>query len=162
MFSGSPPRAGGLTGVVDYDGLYTETGAPLCMGMVPREYAGTNTETGHRLYICQEGGCHLKGRKGVAYCNSEVWENPSGNLRLFGKIRRGSRVWKDYYDKRQAVERTFKSLKQSRRLERHYIRGLRMITLHCLMSVLAYQATALVHAQAGAVEDMRWMVRRVE
>ena len=52
-------------------------------------------------------------------------------------------------------------MKESRRLESHCIRGQRQITLHALMSVLTYQATALVKAQAGQLEDMRWMVRRV-
>ena len=52
------------------------------------EYAET-ASTGERLYICQEGGCHLKGsRKGIVYCDSEVWEDPSTNIRLFGKIRK--------------------------------------------------------------------------
>jgi len=55
----------------------------------------------------------------------------------------------------------FKGLKESRRLERHCIRGLRKISLHATMSVLAFQATALVHVLAGEVEDMRWMVRKV-
>ena len=40
-------------------------------------------------------------------------------------------------------------------------RGLRKISLHATMSVLAFQATALVHVLAGEVEDMRWMVRKV-
>ena len=75
-----------------------------------------------------------RGCSGVIYCGSEVWENPSNNIRLFGKIRRDSPEWKDHYRKRQAIERVFKSLKESRRLERHCIRGLRRVTLHSLMS----------------------------
>ena len=102
-----------------------------------------------------------RGCSGVIYCGSEVWENPSNNIRLFGKIRRDSPEWKDHYRKRQAIERVFKSLKESRRLERHCIRGLRRVTLHSLMSALAFQATALVRILMGEAEHMRWMVQQV-
>ena len=66
-----------------------------------------------------------------------------------------------YYRKRQAIERVFKSLKESRRLERHCIRGLRRVTLHSLMSALAFQATVLVRILMGEAEHMRWLVRQV-
>ena len=145
-----------------HDGIYTKEGVPTCLGGIPMEFVETDPATGHHHYICQEGGCHLKGKKGgVIYCDSEVWENPSNNIRLFGKIRRDSPEWKDYYRKRQAIERVFKSLKESRRLERHCIRGLRRVTLHSLMSTLAFQATALVRILMGEAEHMRWMVRQV-
>ena len=36
-----------------------------------------------------------------------------------------------------------------------------MITLHSLMSVLGFQATALVHIQNGEELDMLRMVRRI-
>ena len=53
------------------------------------------------------------------------------------------------------------SLTQSRRLERHCVRGLPQTTLHCLMAVLTYQSTALVSAQQGAMEWMRWVIPKV-
>ena len=81
--------------------------------------------------------------------------------RAHGPIREGSAEWKELYGKRQAVERVFKSLKESRRLERHCVRGLRQIALHATMSLLAFQATALLAAQAGELGQMRWMVRQV-
>ena len=76
-------------------------------------------------------------------------------------MRRDSQEWKDLYVKRQAIERVFKSLKESRRLNRHCVRGLRQVTLHALMSVLTFQATALVRVLEGEQEWMRWMVRKV-
>ena len=84
-------------------------------------------------------------------------------LLLFSGVRsrRGSQKWKDLYAKRQAIERVFKSMKESRRLERHCVRGLRQITHHTLMSALSFQATALVRLRAGERELMRWMVRKV-
>ena len=75
-----------------YDGIYGADGTPTCLGQVPMKYVETDPATGHHRYVCPEGGCHLKGtRKAVLYCDSEVWEDPSTNIRLFGKIRRNSR-----------------------------------------------------------------------
>ena len=79
--------------------------------------------------------------------DDELWENRSDNPRLFGPLR-------------QAVERVFKSLKESRRLERHHVRGLRRVGLHAAMSALGFAATLLVNVLAGA-ERPRWMVRKV-
>ena len=155
-------RATALDGL--YDGIYTKDGVPVCMGMVPMEYAHTDHDTGHRLYICREGGCHLRGgmKGGTIHCDAEVWEDPGERLRVSGgRIRRGSAEWKALYRRRQSIERTFKSLKQSRRLERHYTRGRRQVALHALMATIVYQATALAHLQAGAAEDIRWQVERV-
>ena len=143
------------------DGIYTKDGIPTCLGQVPMEYVRTDPAKG-RLYRCRTGGCHLLGsRSYVQHCADEVWEDPRANIRLFGVLRRGSKEWKALYAKRQAIERTFKSMKQSRRLERHCTRGLRMIRLHLLMSTLAYQTTALAAVRAGELETMRWQVWRV-
>ena len=141
-----------------YGGIYTKDGVPTCLGQIPMEYVRSDPERGH-LYRCQ--GCHLANSKGVKHCQDLVWEDPRSNLRLFGALRRQSGEWRALYGKRQAIERTFKSLKQSRRLERHCCRGLRQVRLHCLMSVLTYQATALTTAQAGQRGWMRWMVTKV-
>ena len=143
-----------------HDGIYTKHGVPTCLGNIPMEYVRSDPEKGH-LYRCK--GCHLAGTMigGVRHCDTEVWEDPSDNIRLVGVIRRDSQEWKDLYVKRQAIERVFKSMKESRRLERHCIRGLRQITLHAAMSALAFQATVLVRLWAGDVGLMRWMVRKV-
>ena len=60
---------------------------------------------------------------------------------------------------RQSVERTFKSLKESRRLERHCFRGLAKIRLHCLMVLLAFSAAALFNLRYSM--NPRWMVTKV-
>ena len=124
------------------------------------EYVRTDPEKGH-LYRCRADGCHLRDRKGVAYCQDELWEDRTDNPPLVGPVRRGSPEWKDLYGKRQAVERLFKSLKESRRLEAHHVRGLRRISLHATMAVLTYQATALVHIRAGEAAQACWQVRKV-
>ena len=143
-----------------HDGIYTKDGVPTCLGNIPMEYVRSDSEKGH-LYRCR--GCHLAGsmRGGIRHCDTEIWEDPARNIRLFGVVRRGSQEWKNLYTKRQAIERVFKSMKESRRLERHCIRGLRQVTLHAMMSALAFQATVLVRLRAGEAELMRWMVRKV-
>ena len=145
-----------------YGGIYTDKGVPTCLGMVPMAYVRSDPEKGH-LYRCRAGGCRLAASKGVKHCKDEVWEDPRANLRWFGApdLRRDSEEWKALYVKRQNIESTFKSMKQSLRLERHCVRGLRQIRLHCLMVTLVYQARALASIKAGAQEQMRWMVERV-
>ena len=84
------------------------------------------------------------------------------NVRRFGIISRQSPEWRDYYRKRESIERVFCSFKATRRLECHYIRGLNKVRLHCLMSVLAYMTTLLANKQAGLVgKEARWMLERV-
>ncbi len=143
-------------------GIYTKDGVPTCLGNVPMQYMKSDPQRGH-LYRCSPDGCHLKNSKkgGIRHCDSEVWELPGRDLRLTGILRRDSPEWNALYSKRQAVERTFKSLKESRRLERHCVRGLRNITLHIYMALLAYSATVLAQLQAGQFAMMRWQVRKV-
>ena len=153
-------RPGNKTGL--YQDIYTAEGVPTCLGLVPMEYVATNAD-GHHLYRCRQEGCHLRDstRGGIRHCDTEYWQDPNEDIRLFGVIRRQSPQWKEWYGKRWQIEQIFKSLKESRSLDKHYRRGLKAITLHALMSVLSYQATALAKLEAGQFEDMRWMVRKV-
>ena len=145
-----------------YQGIYTKDGVPTCMGLIPMKYVLTDRQ-GFHLYRCPGEGCHLKDSFAGAtrHCDTIYLQDPSEDIRLFGVIRRASSQWKALYAKRWAVERLFKTLKQSRRLTAHCVRGLRHINLHALMSTLAFQATALMQAQAGNLPKMRWMVREV-
>lgn len=145
-----------------YDDIYNREGVPLCLGMVPMEYKGTDQQ-GRRVYQCRESGCDLKDSYlgGIRHCDTVFRFDPSSNLRLFGVVRRSSRRWKQLYRKRQSIERTFKSLKQSRRLEQHCHRGLRQVRLHITMAVMVYQATVLATLRTGKAANMRWQVREV-
>ena len=139
-----------------YDKDYNIT----CIGGKPMKRIKTDPAKG-TLYRCPSEGCHLAKRKGVLYCQDEHREKGSDNLRLFPKIPRKTPEWEAHYKERQSVERVFKSLKQARRLGEPYLMGLPKVTLHCLMSTLAYSASALAKLKAGDVADMRWQVRRV-
>ena len=82
-----------------HEGIYTKQGIPTCLGNIPMEYVKSDPEKGH-LYRCK--GCHLADSMsgGIRHCDSQVWEDPSQNIRLFGVVRRGSQEWKDLYTKR--------------------------------------------------------------
>ena len=58
-------------------------------------------------------------------------------------------------------DRALDGIKESKRLERHCVRGVRRIGLHATMAALTFQATAVVRAKEGAIGDMRWTVRKV-
>ena len=144
-----------------YDGNYDKNGAPVCMGKQTMEYVLTADDSD--LYICPDEGCrlHAKSSGAMTYCDFAVWEPLDRNYRLRGPVRRGTDEWSELYEKRQSVERVFKSLKQSRKLNRHYFRGLRKISLHCAVSVLMFQATVLVKVLAGKQDDLLWQVKRM-
>lgn len=144
------------------DETHSLDGRPFCFGNQPMEHVTTNPKLGH-LYRCPPEGCALKGsmKTGIRHCDHQHWEHPSKDLRFFSWIPRHSDTWKNLYTKRQAIERFFKGAKESRRLEKHCVRGLGGIRLHALMSIIGFQATALVKVRAGQLDDMRWLVRKV-
>ncbi len=143
-------------------GIHTAKGVPTCIGGEAMVYIQDNAD-GQRLYRCPPEGCHLKGsfKGGGLHCRDFVWEDPAQDLRRFGVVRRDSPEWDRLYGLRQAIERIFKSLKESRRLERHCVRGLAQVTLHVLMSTITFQATALHRVRTGETRWMRWQVRKV-
>ena len=107
------------------------------------------------------GGCALRERKGVLYCDTIVEIDPHENLRRFSLIPRRSKERRALYAKRQSVERCFSRLKQHRALDSHCRRGLRKVTLHALMALVTMQAAAVVRAERGEVERVREVSRKV-
>lgn len=149
-----------------HGGVYNKDLLPLCVGNVPMEFVGTAGE-GQYIYRCRDEGCHLKDslHGGTRHCDNVFTEDATASpemMRILGPItRRDSPEWKAFYAKRWSVERLFKTLKESRRLETHCVRGKAQITLHMLMSTLAFQASALAEVRAGNSRRMRWAVRKV-
>ena len=133
---------------------------PMCNGgeMV---YSRTDRYRG-LLFRCRPEGCYMKRERPRPKfaCRMTAWDSPGRRGWNVGNLAEKSRRWKHLYSLRQSVERVFKSLKESRRLEGHYIRGLRRIALHAAMSILSFSATYLVNLLAGESRP-RWMVRRV-
>ena len=147
-----------------YDGIYTAEGKPTCLGQQPMEYVRTDPETGAHLFRCQAGGCPLKtkGTKAVIHCDTEIWEDANANLRVLGPLPRFTEAWKRLYRLRMSIERIFRSLKHSRGLEGHCVRGLRKITLQATLSVLTFQMTALARLRAKDQDRMRRMTVKVD
>ena len=94
------------------------------------------------VFRCPDEGCHLKDRTGVLYCKDKL-------------------MWKKLYDTRQSVERVFKGMKQSRRLNDHCFRGLEKVALHCILSALAFKVTALRNLRTRDAPSIRWTMLRV-
>ena len=141
------------------DGIYSDS-APTCMGQVPMEYVRSDPEKG-LLFRCRSEGCPLRERRRVLYCQDEVWENRQDDPRLNASLLKETPEWKRLYGLRQSIERIFKSLKQSRRLEVHCFRGLRKVAMHTALAVVVYQATVLYRLQSGQQDQMRWQYRLV-
>ena len=142
------------------DDIATEDGTPLCLGGVEMVFEGHGTD-GKLKYRCPTGGCILRGRQGVLYCDTQVEIDPQDNLRRFSLIPRRTGEWKALYARRQSVERCFSRLKQHRALDSHCRRGLRKVRLHALMGLVTMQAAAVVQAEAGNLERVREVSRKV-
>ena len=97
----------------------------------------------------------------MIYCDGEVWEAPDANLRVLGPLPRFTEAWKRFYRLRMSIERVFRSLKHSRGLDGHCVRGLRKIKLHATLSVLTFQMTALARLRAGEPDKMCQMTVKV-
>ena len=123
------------------------------------EYVRTDPETGHHLFRCPTGGCHLKAKNSgaVLYCDYEVWEDPMENLRAVGIVWRGSEEWDNHYSKRMSIERIFRSLKHSRGLEGHRYRGMAKVRLLSSLSLLCFQATVLARLITKDFKNLRIM-----
>ena len=97
------------------------------------------------------------GTRAITHCDSEVWEQPETNLRVLGPLPRFVPAWKRLYRQRMSIERVFRSLKHSRGLDGHCMRGMRKILLQATLSVLTFQATTLARLRAKDADKMRTM-----
>ena len=104
----------------------------------------TDPEQGH-LFRCPAEGCHLKDTVHFTrYCNDEHYEKPEAKLlRIVGLLPRCTDTWKTEYKKRPIIERFIGSGKHSRLMNQHRYFNIFQISLHVLMSMLSYLATAL-------------------
>ena len=152
-------RPGGGGGPTRHQGIYSDEGSPTCFGSQKMEYVRTDPKTGHHLFRCPAGGCHLKSKSNwdVRYCDQEIWEDPALQPRIVGVLPRASPLWKKLYKRRTAIERVFRSLKHSRNLETHCFREIQKVALHATLSVLTYSATVLARLSAGDTKKMRLM-----
>ena len=143
-----------------YDGVYDEKFRPACLGAF-MDYIGTDGNTGDHLFKCPAEGCDLKKKDWMPSCRDILQVTPGENLRVIGRVHRGSQEWKDLYKQRTSVERVFSSMKLSRKLDSHCLMRLSKISLHVTLSALSYLGTALAHWQVGEGDKQRYMALRV-
>ncbi len=139
--------------------FYNRDGIPFCLGRKLMEYLGSN-DKGH-TYRCLLEKCYLNRGEDAPYCDYVITVRPEDDLRKIGLVARISPEWKELFSKRTSVERVNSRLKETRRLRKFCFRGIRKVTAHCLMSVLAMQASAVAQARAGNVYDLRQCLRKV-
>jgi hypothetical protein len=139
--------------------FYNKDGIPFCLGRKLMEYLGSD-DKGH-TYKCIPEKCHLNRGEDAPYCNYVITVKPEDDLRKIGLVARTSPEWKKLFSKRTSVERVNSRLKETRRLRKFCFRRIRKVTIHCLMSVLTMQATAVYQARAGNVYELRQCLRKV-
>ena len=141
-----------------YEGIYNESGIPICIGGQVMDYMGTEEDGSHR-FRCPAGGCHLKDKMGCSrYCDFDFAEKTKGKLlRKMGPVHRASPEWKRRFKSRPTVERWFSSAKRSRLLDQHQYLEQDRVSLHARMSMLGYLLTAWGRLKAGDYEGIRQM-----
>lgn len=146
------------TGKRLYDGIHDQDGRPTCVGGKSMEYVETDQEGFHH-FQCPAEGCHLKDSvQFTRHCDYAHYEKPEGKLlRIVGLLPRCSDEWIAEYKKRPGIERCFSSVKHSRMLDKHRCLNGGKMTLHAVMSILSYLATALAHLEADDYAHVRHM-----
>ncbi|MGE0227994.1 MAG: transposase [Dehalococcoidia bacterium] len=135
-------------------------GTPLCLGGQAMTFLGYTPDLKLK-YRCPTGGCQLRDRQGVLYCDTALVVDPLDDLRRFSLVPRNSPQWTALYSTRQSVERCFSRLKQHRALNDHCRRGLRKVALHALLGLVSVQAAALARILSGESERLRAVTRQV-
>ena len=117
------------------------------MGGKAMEYIRADKKTGKHLYRCPASACARKGKiKGWSTCMDEVWEDPKENLRVVSAVGRASDERKALYGMRPIIDRSFRSLKHSRLLNRYYYLESAKVERHIGLSILTYGLTMLMRA----------------
>jgi hypothetical protein len=79
--------------------------------------------------------------------------------RIFTPIDRTSYKWKRYYNKRTAVERVNSRLDESFGFEKHYIRGLKKMTIRCGIALNVMLAMSLGRIRQNQMDKIRSLVK---
>ncbi|MBS3874003.1 MAG: transposase [Firmicutes bacterium] len=81
------------------------------------------------------------------------------NRRIFTPLARSSYKWETYYKKRTAVERVNSRLDEGYGFEKHFIRGLRKMTMRCTLALAVMLAMAVGRIRANQHDKMRSLVK---
>lgn len=135
-------------------------GTPHCQANLPLAYRSRDAIKGLQ-YQCPARSGHCVCPLSTKCPIKMVWLKPEQAYRLSSQIPRDSEAWAEKYSKRVSVERVFSRLKEHRRLDAHYIRGLDKVQIHCLLSVLSMQAKAVSSATIDHPEHVRICTRAI-
>ena len=72
--------------------------------------------------------------------------------------------WQDVFDRRESVEHVFSRLKDFRKLNKVRVRGINKVKVHCLLSVIAFQAGALATNRRACVRRVvgqKWPTKQL-
>ncbi len=81
------------------------------------------------------------------------------NRRIFTPLARHSKTWESEYNHRSAVARVNGRIAQSFGFERHFIRGLRKMTVRLSLALIVMLAMAVARIRANQNELMRSLVK---
>ncbi|MDY6966901.1 MAG: transposase [Halobacteriota archaeon] len=130
------------------DGTYT------CLAGFKVVYWGKDSKRGRLKFRCPAalGKCQCLFQP---MCSSSSYGrtfylHPKREYRLIGTIHRGTELWREKYDARTSVERSYSEDKGSHRLANPRVRGIRKIKIHVYLSLCAQ-----VVKRIGAVMTQR-------
>ena len=130
-----------------HKGLCTDEGVPTGLGLAPMKYVRSDPVQGHP-YRCRREECYLWSRKGVHYCNDDVWQDATEDLRSFGLIRRGGdeRTREDKLSRDDvgvSFTRAAAGTRPGRRDEGYEADGEEGVLSNCRLVQLAYRPRSL-------------------
>ena len=134
-------------------GKYDKDGVPYCQKGEEMWYLESDPERGYH-YLCPKASDSHQ-------CEVEHWASPMQDLKLFGTMCRVSPEWRTYYGMRYAIERIFKLMKGSHRLEHHTVSGINHMRVHVSVSLLVFLATILNNLQSGESGSLNQMVPKI-
>ena len=79
--------------------------------------------------------------------------------RIFTPIDRASYKWEKYYNKRTSVERVNSRIDESFGFEKHYIRGIKKMTVKCGIALCVMLAMAVGRITEKQEDKMRSLVK---
>lgn len=148
-----------------YDELTDYEGKPYCRNGLSMVATIFDEEAGELIYRCPDvfgdAECTCLAPKCCDPENEIVRIKIADDYRRFCQVPRASREWNMLYHLRGSVETVFGRLKGFRALNCVSLRDLHKVELHCLLSVIVMQATALGKAKQDAVGEVRKNVRKV-
>ena len=127
----------------------------------PLSYGGFEKNRETLKYLCPALalGIECKGATKCPIYNKAIRISLEEDRRIFTPVPRSSYKWQTLYDKRSSVERVNSRIDVSFGFERHYIRGLKKMTLRCGLALSVMLAIAVGRLRQQRPDLMRSLVK---